>query len=294
MAEQSYILALQPYLALAKSATGRAAADLVTQATQAPGVFVFSELLETPNIQALAANADGAKYLDLLKIFAYGSYSDYKANAASLPTLNPAQLHKLRQLSLITLASQGPSHLTYASLLHTLDLASTRALEDLVISSIYASLLSAKLDTQSALVEVSSTAGRDVAPAEIPAMMRTLQAWGGVCEEVLADLEAQMAAIREDAVRARRERDEYERVLGAKREQGRCGGAGGGGAGEGEKGGKGKRGMAEGGEWEEDEMDLDEAGFGDAAGGGGGGANTSKRRTKGRLGGFISGTGRRR
>ncbi|KAH0606670.1 uncharacterized protein H6S33_003504 [Morchella sextelata] len=284
MAEQSYILALQPYLALAKSATGRAAADLVTQATQAPGVFVFSELLEMPNIQALAGNADGAKYLDLLKIFAYGSYSDYKANATALPPLNPAQLHKLRQLSLITLASQGPSHLTYASLLRTLDLPSTRSLEDLVISSIYASLLSAKLDTQSALVEVSSTAGRDVAPAEIPAMMRTLQSWGRVCEEVLGDLEAQMAAIRDDAVRSRREREEYERVLAATKEQGR--------GGEGEKGGKGKRGMAEGGEWEEDEMDLDEAGFGEAAGGGG--ANTSKRRTKGRLGlGFGSG-GRRR
>ncbi|RPB14199.1 hypothetical protein P167DRAFT_520631 [Morchella conica CCBAS932] len=288
MAEQSYILALQPYLALAKSATGRAAADLVMQATQAPGVFVFSELLEMPNIQALAGNADGAKYLALLKIFAYGSYGDYKANATTLPPLSPAQLHKLRQLTLITLASQGPSHLTYASLLHTLDLPSTRSLEDLVISSIYASLLSAKLDTKSALVEVSSTAGRDVAPDEVPAMMRTLHSWGGVCEEVLADLEAQMAAIREDAVRSRREREEYERVLAAKREQGR-----GGGGGEGEKGGKGKRGMAEGGEWEEDEMDLDEAGFGEAAGGGGG-ANTSKRRTKGRLGLGFGGSGRRR
>ncbi|KAH8150795.1 uncharacterized protein LAJ45_04976 [Morchella importuna] len=174
MAEQSYILALQPYLALAKSATGRAAADLVMQATQAPGVFVFSELLEMPNIQALAGNADGAKYLALLKIFAQRNHP---------PPLSPAQLHKLRQLTLITLASQGPSHLTYASLLHTLDLPSTRSLEDLVISSIYASLLSAKLDTKSALVEVSSTAGRDVAPDEVPAMMRTLHSWGGVCEE---------------------------------------------------------------------------------------------------------------
>lgn len=78
MADQSYLTALAPYLALAKSATGRAAADLVVQATQAPGCFVFSELLEMPNIQKLAENPDGSKYLELLKIFAYGSYTDYK------------------------------------------------------------------------------------------------------------------------------------------------------------------------------------------------------------------------
>lgn len=78
MADQSYLTALAPFLALSKSATGRAAADLVVQATQAPGCFVFSELLETPNIQKLAENADGVKHLELLKIFAYGSYTDYK------------------------------------------------------------------------------------------------------------------------------------------------------------------------------------------------------------------------
>ena len=70
--------ALQPYILLAKNATGRAAADLVLQAIQAPGSYVFSELLECPNIQNLANNSDGAPYLELLKIFAYGSYTDYK------------------------------------------------------------------------------------------------------------------------------------------------------------------------------------------------------------------------
>ena len=78
MANEQYLTALQPFLILAKSATGRAAADLVMQATQAPNCFVFSELLCTPNIQNLANNPDGAKYFDLLKIFAYGSYTDYK------------------------------------------------------------------------------------------------------------------------------------------------------------------------------------------------------------------------
>lgn len=42
---------LEPFLLMSKSAKGAAAAKLVQDATAAPGVFVFSELLEMPNIQ---------------------------------------------------------------------------------------------------------------------------------------------------------------------------------------------------------------------------------------------------
>jgi COP9 signalosome complex subunit 7 len=78
MADQKYLTALQPFILLAKNATGRAAADLVVQATQAPGCFVFSELLEYPTIQTLSESPEGEKYLELLKIFAYGSLADYR------------------------------------------------------------------------------------------------------------------------------------------------------------------------------------------------------------------------
>lgn len=42
---------LEPFLLISKSAKGAAAAKLVHDATSAPGVFVFAELLELPNIQ---------------------------------------------------------------------------------------------------------------------------------------------------------------------------------------------------------------------------------------------------
>ena len=42
---------LEPYLLMSKSAKGAAAAKLIQDATSAPGVFVFAELLETPNVQ---------------------------------------------------------------------------------------------------------------------------------------------------------------------------------------------------------------------------------------------------
>lgn len=210
-------------------------------------------------------------------------------NASTLPPLNDRQLEKLKQLSLVTLASLGQSHLTYPSLLVTLDLPSIRALEDLVISAITASLLSAKLDTKHQLIEVSSTAGRDVAPAEIPAMIATLSNWCSVCEDVLEDIDAQVKGIQRDAIQRRRHVDEYERVLAVKREALK---------GE-EKGqGKGKRvisegaddgGAARGGWGDDDEMDLDDSSFGGDVGG----ANTSKRRTKGRFAGFIGRGGKK-
>lgn len=78
MSTAQSLTALQPFLLLAKSAKGRAAADLVLQATQAPDAYVFSELLTHPNIAALNESDDGKPYYRLLEIFAYGTWGDYQ------------------------------------------------------------------------------------------------------------------------------------------------------------------------------------------------------------------------
>lgn len=46
---------LEPYLLMSKSAKGAAAAKLIQDVTSAPGVFVFAELLDLPNIQEVCA-----------------------------------------------------------------------------------------------------------------------------------------------------------------------------------------------------------------------------------------------
>jgi len=68
------------YLALAKSVKGAAAADLISRALDHAGLYTFGELLEMPNISSLA----GTQYdttLNLLKLFAYGDYQEYKGSA---------------------------------------------------------------------------------------------------------------------------------------------------------------------------------------------------------------------
>jgi COP9 signalosome complex subunit 7 len=47
---------LEPFLLMSKSAKGAAAAKLIQDVTAAPGVFVFSELLELPNIKEVPSS----------------------------------------------------------------------------------------------------------------------------------------------------------------------------------------------------------------------------------------------
>ncbi|KAF2813061.1 uncharacterized protein BDZ99DRAFT_473784 [Mytilinidion resinicola] len=236
--------ALEPFLALSKSANSpRAAADLVSQATSAPNTYVFAELLQTPNMQALRQSTEYASHLTLLEIFAWGTLADYKANP-SLPPLNAQQHQKLLLLSLLPLA-RSHTTLTYAHLTTALSLPSPRALEELITTAIYASLLTATLDPAHGLVNVSSISPlRDLAPGALPALSATLAAWSARAGGALDELDAQIAGVRRAAVLREKERRKRERGMetamalleeksgGAKRGPGGNGEEGGGGAGE--------------------------------------------------------------
>ncbi|KAL0935079.1 COP9 signalosome subunit 7 (PCI domain-containing protein) [Colletotrichum truncatum] len=216
MEQTKALNALEPFLALSKSATSpRAAADLVTRATSNPNTFLFTELLSTPQIQALAQSSEFIPHLTLLELFSHGTYAAYlsASQQQQLPQLNDAQTLKLRQLSLLTLARER-SNLSYAALQSALDLPSARALEDLIISAIYAGLLDATLDPHRQVVQVNSLAAlRDLAPGAVPPMIRALHAWSARCESTLGDLESQIAGIRNAAARLQREKAEQEARL---------------------------------------------------------------------------------
>jgi COP9 signalosome complex subunit 7 len=76
--------ALEQYILLSKNAPPRAAAELVLQATSAAGVFVFTELMIKPSIQALKDSADYSSHWKLLEIFAWGTWKDYEAGTRSM------------------------------------------------------------------------------------------------------------------------------------------------------------------------------------------------------------------
>lgn len=209
MEQTKALNALEQFLALAKTANSpRAAADLITRATSHPNTFIFAELLQTPQIQALSESPDQVPHLTLLQIFSYGTYADYKSTP-SLPAINEAQTLKLRQLSFLTLA-KDPKNLSYANLLQALALETARELEDLVISAIYAGLVAGTLDPYNQVVNLSSVSPlRDLPPNSIPAMLNTLNDWSSRCVSTLADLERQIATVKADAMKRHKEEQEW-------------------------------------------------------------------------------------
>lgn len=79
-----------------------------------------------------------------------------------------------------------------------------------MISAIYAGLLNATLDPYHGLVAVSSVAPlRDLQPNSIPQMLVTLNEWSARCVSTLADLEKQIAGIKAEARRRRKEEEEW-------------------------------------------------------------------------------------
>ncbi|TRM62798.1 hypothetical protein BD626DRAFT_496523 [Schizophyllum amplum] len=195
----------EPFVLMAKSARGAAAAKLISDATTAPGVFVFGELLDALSAAQLAGTPHGA----LLDLFAYGTYTDYTSNPSAYPALGAAQVTKLKLLSVVSAAMEHRI-LPYADLITALDAPSVRALEDLVIDAVYQGLLEATLDQQRGVVEVAYTVGRDVRPEALPELLAGLQAWSSTTASVLGALDDRLAAAAQTRADAREERDQWE------------------------------------------------------------------------------------
>ncbi|KII86293.1 hypothetical protein PLICRDRAFT_43887 [Plicaturopsis crispa FD-325 SS-3] len=203
---------LEPFLLMSKSAKGAAAAKLVQDATSAPGVFVFAELLDLQNIQDLAKSEQHAPYLALLQIFSYKTYSDYLRNKDTLPALNSAQTTKLKHLSIVSLA-RDRRILPYAQLLQELQMPTIRELEDLIIDAIYLDILRGKLDQKEQQFEVEDTMGRDLEPGEIESVLSALQNWSSTTSAVLSTLDEKIATIASETASRKATNERQEQAL---------------------------------------------------------------------------------
>lgn len=179
---------LEGFCLLAKSARGRAAVQIIQEATAAPGLFAFGELLDMPNVQQLK-NGEFAQSFELLRLFAHGTWSDYKAAASNLPALNDAQALKLKQLTVVSLA-EGASMLPYETLMSQLEVPTVRQLEDLLINDcMYTGIVRGKLDQQKRCLEVYYAAGRDIRPGQLDKMLATLKSWTTTSQQLLSTIE---------------------------------------------------------------------------------------------------------
>nr|XP_028961416.1 COP9 signalosome complex subunit 7-like isoform X7 [Malus domestica] len=76
---------------------------------------------------------ENSVYLHVLRLFAHGTWSDYKSDASRLPHLVPDQVLKLKQLTVLTLAETNKV-LPYHQLMQELDVINVQELEDFLIN----------------------------------------------------------------------------------------------------------------------------------------------------------------
>ncbi|KAI0825256.1 hypothetical protein BC628DRAFT_1374228 [Trametes gibbosa] len=205
-----HVAKLEPFLLMSKAAKGAAAAKLIQDATSAPGVFVFGELLEQPNVQELVGHEQHSRSYSLLQLFAYKTYTDYIQHKDSLPPLNDAQTVKLKQLTLVSLA-QDSRILPYDELLRVLDMPTIRELEDLIIDAIYLDIVRGKLDQKQGQFEVEYTMGRDLEPGKLEQLLASLQNWASTTASVLATLDTKLTELSNRAVTDKTIKDAYDR-----------------------------------------------------------------------------------
>ncbi|KAJ6327266.1 hypothetical protein OIU78_014194 [Salix suchowensis] len=145
-------------------------ANLIAEATSHPSLFAFSEILSLPNLLQLHGTEDSA-YIDLLRLFAYGTWRDYKGNSALLPKLLPDQILKLKQLTVLTL-SETNKVLSYNKLQEELEVSNVRELEDFLINfCMYTGIVKGKLN------QVQFAAERDLMHGQLGSMIDTLGDW---------------------------------------------------------------------------------------------------------------------
>ncbi|CAN6703995.1 unnamed protein product [Malus baccata var. baccata] len=130
--EQKQEEVIDHYMKQASSLDGSALGPLVAEVTSHPALFAFSEIIAVPNVLQLEGT-ENSVYLDVLRLFAHGTWSDYKSDASHLPHLVPDQVLKLKQLTVLTLAETNKV-LPYHQLMQELDVINVRELEDFLIN----------------------------------------------------------------------------------------------------------------------------------------------------------------
>uniref|UniRef100_A0A1J3H8F8 COP9 signalosome complex subunit 7 n=1 Tax=Noccaea caerulescens TaxID=107243 RepID=A0A1J3H8F8_NOCCA len=151
---------------------GDALGSILVEATSHPWLFAFSEILALSYVAELEGSTDSV-YLDVLRLFAHGTWSDYKRNTRCAQ-LVPEQILKLKQLTVLTLAEINKV-LPYDILMVELDITNVRELEDFLIND--------------CMYVVQFAAGRDLRPGQLGNMMHTLENWLSASEDLLASIQ---------------------------------------------------------------------------------------------------------
>lgn len=206
--------ALQPHIQTIKGLTNETALiNAIKNILSSPDVFVFGELLDLDSIRSLSTKeGQGKQHYDLLKIFAHGKYSDYKAKANELPQLTDKQVRKLKQLSIVSLAENNQA-IPYSKLLSELDIDNLRELGDLIIDALYRNIIIGKLDHEKQEFQVEAAIGRDLKPQDLDKMINFLERWEKQSDLLMSEIDKKINLAQEHNKQVSIHKVEFEKKL---------------------------------------------------------------------------------
>ncbi|KAK8630502.1 hypothetical protein V6N13_079293 [Hibiscus sabdariffa] len=167
--------------------------SVIVEATSHHSLFSFSEILALPTVAELEGT-ENSVYLEVLRLFAHGTWSDYKSKLEPIlivwlllwnefNTLLSFLYHKLFSCFLLQV-------LPYDQLMLELDVTNVREPEDFIINEcIYAGIVRGKLDQMRRCFEVQFAAGRDLRPGQLGSMIQTLSNWLGTSDNLLISIQ---------------------------------------------------------------------------------------------------------
>ncbi|RDX98779.1 COP9 signalosome complex subunit 7, partial [Mucuna pruriens] len=169
--------------------------SVIVQASSHPNLFAFYDILSLPNLLQLEAT-ENSVYLDMLRLFAHGTWSDYKSKADHLPQLIPDQIVKLKQLTVLTLVKTNKV-LPYDRLMQELDVTNIRELEDFLIDEcVYVGIIRGKLNQLRRCFEVQFAACRDMRPTQLGKSIKWADATSEIVKKHRKDVEEKVQELK--------------------------------------------------------------------------------------------------
>lgn len=156
-------------------------------------VYTTSQFLESPNVKALG---ESNKHYHTLKLFTYGTFSDYQREKAKCIPLDEQMLSHLKMISLIDYA-QKHKLLTYGTMKENLDLKDNFSLEQILFTAISRGLIVGKVDMEKEQLMITSVKPRnnlnDTSKAD-----KLLSKWIGNLEHATGYIDNQIAKLNKE------------------------------------------------------------------------------------------------
>eukprot|EP00980_Cylindrotheca_fusiformis_P020615 scaffold7679_cov134-Cylindrotheca_fusiformis.AAC.6 len=172
-------VALAPFLGLLEDSSAGTLRAVIMKVLSHPQIFCGYNQMK----DIVEPKVDDDQLLATLDLFSYGVYLDYVRNPGQFLPLNDNQVSKLRQLTVLSSVQEscerGIAVLDYEPLAKALGLNSKdrRAVEQVIISCIYARILNGKLAQKSHQFHLTTPpcCSRDVRATQISDMLASLE-----------------------------------------------------------------------------------------------------------------------